>query len=573
MIDYSGRVEHRFEEKIAGVLVPIFALRGKEDPGIGDLAALREVVDWAADSGIRAIQVLPVNEPGSDHSPYNLLSSMALDPVLLDVSPGALPGLSDEDREEIGRRHAVDPAAPHVDYVAVSKLKRELLERACSKFRRTAAFTQFEEQNAGWLDSYSLFRAVMEFNGGSEVSDEWPKPHRKLASARKWVALLPGKKRKAFEKRIRFFRFIQWVAFRQWMELRAHADRRGVFLIGDVPVGVSIYSADVWSAPRLFDLQRSSGAPPEKVFRTDAFTAKWGQNWGFPLYNWDVMESENYTWWRQRLRWLLSIFHYLRVDHALGFFRIYSFPWRPADNGKFTDLDPGQAAEITGGPLPEFVPHDDDSEENRAANQRHGEKILRLFLEESGPGRILAEDLGEVAPYVRPTLAQLHIPGFKIPQWERTGDRLTPGVSYPRESLTTFATHDHPPLKSAWLELVRDVEDADPEKRDQAIHSLWELMDFCARPDMKLPQDYTPEIHHTLLRGLLLSNSWLAVHMITDVFGSDLRFNVPGSESGLNWSARIPEPVSEWNEKHAGALDALRSAIRETGRDPLAART
>ena len=146
----------------------------------------------------------------------------------------------------------------------------------------------------------------------------------------------------------------------------------------------------------------------------------------------------------------MSIFHLLRVDHALGFFRIYSFPWPPSDNAKFTDLAPEQAIKLTGGELPRFMDRDDSNEENREYNRRHGEKLFKMMLEEIGPHRLIAEDLGEVSPYVRPTLQQLEIPGFKIPAWERNWDRLIPGKDYQRLSLATFATHDHPPVKSHW---------------------------------------------------------------------------------------------------------------------------
>ena len=116
--------------------------------------------------------------------------------------------------------------------------------------------------------------------------------------------------------------------------------------MGDIPVGVSIYSADVWAEPEIFDKSRSSGAPPEKVFKSDPFTEHWGQNWGFPLYNWQAMSRDNFAWWRRRLRASREVFHLLRVDHALGFFRIWNFPWRPQENERFTFLSPEQAKEI-----------------------------------------------------------------------------------------------------------------------------------------------------------------------------------------------------------------------------------
>jgi 4-alpha-glucanotransferase len=262
----------------------------------------------------------------------------------------------------------------------------------------------------------------------------------------------------------------------------------------------------------------------------------------------------------------MGIFHLLRVDHALGFFRIYSFPWRPEDNEKFTDLTPTEAKKITGGELPHFADRDDETDENRDYNRRHGETLFRMLLEETGTHRLIAEDLGEVAPYVRPTLQHLEIPGFKIPQWERNWDRLTAGGDYQRLSLATYATHDHPPLKVHWDELVAASGNVAEPVRDAAIHSLWELMNFCGQPDIKLPQPFTPEIHEILLRGLFASNSWLVVHMITDIFGTTERFNVPGSIGDTNWTQRLPQPVASWDDVWEKPLAALRLAVAETAR-------
>ena len=262
----------------------------------------------------------------------------------------------------------------------------------------------------------------------------------------------------------------------------------------------------------------------------------------------------------------MCIFHLLRVDHALGFFRIYSFPWPPSENARFTDLTPEQVMEITDGELPRFIDRDDTTDENREYNRQHGERLFRTLLEEIGAHRLIAEDLGDVAPYVRPTLEQLEIPGFKIPQWERNWNRLIPGNDYQRLSLTTFATHDHPPVKSHWDELFLVAQSEDKALRDAAIHGMWELMDFCGQPDIKLPQAFNPEIHEILLRGLFASNSWIAVHTIVDLFGTEERFNVPGSACEANWTQRMPLPVQEWDNAYSSPLKLVRQSLSETGR-------
>ena len=132
-----------------------------------------------------------------------------------------------------------------------------------------------------------------------------------------------------FSTRQNFFRYVQWVADEQWRAVSRFAGERGVGLMGDIPFGVSYYSADVFSAARTFPLDWSGGAPPEPYFKDDEFTHKWGQNWGIPLYRWAGNAAHNFAWWRQRVRGVQRFFHIFRIDHVLGFYRIYAFPWRP----------------------------------------------------------------------------------------------------------------------------------------------------------------------------------------------------------------------------------------------------
>jgi 4-alpha-glucanotransferase len=562
------------ENKIAGVLAPVFAVRGAKDLGIGDTEAVKELISWSASQGLSVVQILPINETGGDSSPYNVLSAMAIEPTTIAALPGILPDLTEEDFDRITAKYdlATLRQGP-VKYREQKRMKRQLLYAAFRTFRsrtsdrsRANAFAEFERSNADWLPDYATHRAVVSWHEDSEISDQWPREHGSPTAVRVWIESLTPSSKRHIRDLVRFHSYIQWTAYTQWLAVRQHAENEGVAIMGDVPVGVSRHSADVWRDPDIFDLKRSIGAPPEKAFKADPFTAKWGQNWGFPLYNWERMALDNFAWWRRRLQLLMSIFHLLRVDHALGFFRIYSFPWQPSDNAKFTDLTSEQAMELTGGELPRFMDRDDESEENREYNRKHGEKILAMMLEEIGAHRLIAEDLGDVAPYVRPTLQHLEIPGFKIPQWERNWDRLIPGKDYQRLSLATFATHDHPPVKSHWDELFLVAQSEDKTLRDVAVHGMWELMDFCGRPDFKLPQPFSQEIHEILLYGLFASNSWIAIHMIVDLFGTDERFNVPGSSADDNWTHRIASPVQEWNAAYSSPLRFARQSLSDTGR-------
>lgn len=562
------------EQKLAGVLVPVFALRGSGDLGVGDTVALREAISWTALQGLRVLQILPVNATGGDSSPYNLLSAMALEPSTIATTPEELPDLSPRAFAEITAKYDLAGLrAGGVQYREVKRLKTELLEAAWQNFqakptfdREVRAWKDFVSEQVDWLPDHALHRALIHWHGEDEKATDWPKEHRSPVAVRAWMAKMDPEARHDFENRRDFYSYVQWVAFSQWRAVRAHADREGVALMGDVPVGVSLHSTDVWSHPEIFDTVHSSGAPPEKVFAADPFTEKWGQNWGFPLYDWSAMAKSDYAWWRRRLRLLMGIFHLLRVDHALGFFRIYSFPWRPEENQIYLPLNEEDASARAGGELPHFRDFPDDTEEHCSYNQKHGETLFRMLREEIGRHRLIAEDLGAVAPYVRPTLEDLEVPGFKIPQWERAGDRLTPGADYPRLSLATYATHDHPPLRVLWEELFERAQDPDQGTRDAAIHSQWELMNFCGQPEHELPQAFTPEIHEILLRGLLASNSWLTVPMITDLFGTAERFNVPGSASGENWTKRVVEPVAAWEKTWRERLEMWSRVRDETGR-------
>ncbi len=567
------------DHKLSGILAPLFALRGTQDMGIGDVAALREAVDWAAEHGIGVFQLLPVNETGGDNSPYNAISSVALDPLTLEITPESIPELSAEEiREAVTRAFSEGRMEGPVQYRVVKGLKRGLLKKAFERFneeswkkrnQRARLFEGWMEQEEAWLAGYCFFRVLMDYNGGAEHWDRWPEGQRTLSSARLWLAKQKAEFQREFELRMREAAWIQWVAWTQWMETKAYAESKGVALMGDVPYGVSYYSADVFGCPEIFDLRWSCGAPPEPAFQQDAFTKNWGQNWGVPLYRWDVLQKRDYDWWRQRVRKVREVFHLFRIDHALGFFRVYSFPWRPEQNGDFANLSREEAAARTGGELPHFIEHDDDTEEHRIQNQTHGETILRVLLEETGPYRLIAEDLGTVPEYVRPSLKRLNVAGFKVPIWELDWDTtLFKGSHYEALSVATYATHDHQPLRSMWekwMELIAAGESGRPEDASVRDWVWWEVRRLGAWAGFEVPCILPfGQVHEPLLRGLLASNSWLAISMITDLFGTTQRFNVPGAVADSNWSERVELPVRRWakDSQLSARMDRLRPALR-----------
>lgn len=523
-----------------GLLVPIFALRGSHDLGIGDTGAVREMVDWCAERGIGVLQLLPVNETGDDHSPYNAISSLALDPATLELAPETLPELPKREWERMlaGEQVASLLNGP-VRYREVKALKRRILRAAFDassgparrKAATTAGFKSFLDTESGWLEDYALFRVLMGRNAGGAVWESWPAEHRSPEVARAWVAAQPSKARAEIGNEARFHAWVQWVAFRQWSSVREHARRRGVALMGDLPFGIGRCSADVWANQEVFDLRWSCGAPPEHFFKPDVFTERWGQNWGIPLYRWDRMREDGFSWWRRRVEGTARVFDLFRVDHVLGFYRVYAFPWPPRENGDYVNLSHEQAR-AKAGDLPRFWPDGDEREESRASNRAHGEALMRMILGAAGECGVVAEDLGWVPDYVRPSLTSLEVPGFKIPLFERQHDgTYTSAEAYPPLSVATFATHDHEPLAAMWEKWARDPNGAAEARR---------AADWAGWGTRELPAAFTPEIHAALCRRLLGCPSWLAVFMVTDLFGDKQRFNVPGPMSESNWTERLP---------------------------------
>lgn len=562
------------DQKIAGVLAPLFALRTETDLGVGDLEALRQFIDWAAKVGFKIVQLLPINEMGGDHSPYNAISSVALEPTTLHLAPGSPEDLSQADFDEVIAQ--IDPEKLRkgaVKHDRVRRLKIELLERSFLNFSRRASehsahangFDAFCEAEAAWLDDYAFFRALMEKNGDRETWDQWQEPHRTSDSAREWLAAQSREKQILFDERVRFYRYVQWIAHSQWMAVKSYAEERGVGLMGDIPFGVNYYSADVYSRRDEFALDWSGGAPPEPYFKDDEFTQKWGQNWGIPLYRWDVMRTRNLAWWRQRVRGVRKIFHAFRIDHVLGFYRIYAFPWRPERNPDFLPLSWDEMRERTGGAIPQFYARDDSTWENCEANRREGEEYLRMVLEESGDTRVVGEDLGTVPHYVRPSLRSLGVATFKIPQWENYDDgRSIPGHEYQRVSVATYATHDHKPLRALWEEAF---EKSSPTAA-QAMHDLAKVAEFAGSPPLGEGADFEKDFYPRVMEALFRCESWIAIVMITDLLGRKDRFNVPGTAANSNWSRRLQKTVAGLNASPTirKRMRFIRELLEKTGR-------
>lgn len=564
-------------QPLAGILEPVFAIHTEDDLGIGDTAGVRQMIDWCHRHGLNLFQTLPINETSDDNSPYNAISSLAIEPATIAISPEHVPDLYIVEFAEIAKpRVLAELREGPVNYPEVRALKRKLLDAAFANFltqhfnretKRALEFRAFLMENAEWLSDYALFRVLMEENGNLPTWETWHIEHRGPRRARTWLLSLPEPRRDELMRKQLFFAYVQWLAFTQWQAVKAYATEQDVFLMGDIPFGVGRHSADVWANRSIFDLDWSGGAPPERVFTSDPFTEKWGQNWGVPNYRWEELRRHNFDWWRTRIANLRKIFHLYRIDHVLGFFRIYSFPWPPERNAEFLPLTEQQAAAKTGGRLPGFKPFPDDTPEHKASNQAQGEEILRAVLAASGGTAVVAEDLGWVPEYVPPTLQKLHIPGCCIPMFFREHDgAYSDPRRYPRLSLAQPTTHDHAPLAAMWVGFWSNIDAGESVENNR--RELRHLANFAGLKDERLPREFSDHLHAGFTRTVLDSNSWLAIFQITDVFGQTERFNTPGTISAANWSHRLPQTVKQLDEDPQLLAKAQRFArlAEEAGR-------
>ncbi|MGE5208265.1 MAG: 4-alpha-glucanotransferase [Alphaproteobacteria bacterium] len=560
------------EKKIAGVLAPLFALRGQDDLGIGDVGGLREFIDWVAENGFKLVQLLPINETGADNSPYNAISAMAIEPTTVCVAPNSPPDLPREDFEaELADVDLTSLRRGSVKYRQVKALKQRLFERAFTNFsarsdkKRKLEFQKFCEEESSWLRDYAFFRVLVEENEGSAAWDHWPAHFQTMEAASAWLSNLPHDKQTALMRRGDFFCYVQWIAHQQWRQVNVYAGRRGVALMGDIPFGISYYSADVFARPNEFMLDWSGGAPPEPYFKEDAFTQKWGQNWGVPPYRWSAMRANNFQWWRERVRGVRRIFHFFRIDHVQGFYRVYAFPWRPQRDKEFLPLDGLQMLERTGGRAPHFIPRNDDTPENREANKRQGEEYLRVVMQESGAARVAGEDLGVVPDYVRPNLQSLGIAGFKIPQWETRDGMIVPGEMYERLSVATYATHDHEPIRALWDEALAH---SDSDAGQQARATLHKIALFSGLNCNIDQLDFEKDFYPAMIKAIFKCNSWISIVMISDLLARKYRFNVPGTKATLNWTRRMQRSILQLraSPKEQKRTQLIRQLLEETGR-------
>lgn len=311
-----------YNRKLAGTQVPVFSLRTRKSAGIGDFGDLKTMIDFVASTGQKVLQLLPINDTTITHTwtdsyPYSCISVFAIHPQYADLH--ALPELKDaKARAEAEKTRAELNALDKIDYEKVNDFKinylRQIFNQEGEKMMKTAEYKAFFQDTELWLVPYAQYSYLRDKNGTADFN-QWP-DHQVWDEAERKALADP---KTAAYKNVAFFYFVQFVLDRQMQEAHEHAKTKGVILKGDIPIGVNRNGCDVWTEPKYFNLNGQAGAPP------DDFSAN-GQNWGFPTYNWFEMLKDGCQWWNRRFQNMARYFDAYRIDHVLGFFRIWEIP-------------------------------------------------------------------------------------------------------------------------------------------------------------------------------------------------------------------------------------------------------
>ena len=311
-----------YDVRLAGMLVPVFSLRSEGSFGVGDFGDLKKMVDLVCETGQRVLQILPVNDTTTTHSwtdsyPYSCISIFAIHPQYADLRQ--LPALTNaKQRNDFEALRQQLNALPQIDYEQVNNAKitylRLLFSQEGSKVLSSKDFKEFLEEAGQWLVPYAQY-CVLRDKYGTACFEQWP-DHNTWNEADR-AALLNA--RSSQYREASFWYYVQFVLHTQLLDAHQYARKSHVVLKGDIPIGVSRYGCDVWTEPRYFNLNGQAGAPP------DDFSVN-GQNWGFPTYNWDEMLKDGCQWWIRRFQNMAQYFDAYRIDHVLGFFRIWEIP-------------------------------------------------------------------------------------------------------------------------------------------------------------------------------------------------------------------------------------------------------
>ena len=573
--------------KGAGTAIPVFALRTEDDFGVGEFYDLKKMVDWAAATGQSILQLLPINDTTMLHTwedsyPYNPNSTFALHPQFLH-----LPAVGVKVDEEYKALQAELNSLSQIDYERVNNLKTDLLYQAYTKtFKKLSAtekYQKFVETNSFWLLPYAAFCVLRDQNRTPDFTQ--------------WGAYAKYNKKKvaAFceenRKDIDFWCFVQYHLDLQLSEVCAYAHSKGVIFKGDLPIGISRTSVDAWLYPELFHMDSQAGAPP------DAFSAD-GQNWGFPTYNWEKMAEDDFAWWKSRLAKMSEYFDAFRIDHILGFFRIWEIPmWTKSGlNGYFNPALPFPAHELQsqGFDVNDFDLFLQDPRQEGyyhpkiGARDTHSYHCLdayrrasfdRLYddffyrrnnefwkdkammklpaLLDSTGMLACGEDLGMIPATVPQVMSDLRILSLEIQRMPKSiHDNFANPAWYPYLSVCTTSTHDMNPIRAWW------------EEDRQVTEQFWHEM-LGGHGDA--PYYCEPWICRQILDQHLWSPAMLTVLPLQDWLSmdpalrrqnpNDERINVPAN-SRHYWRYRMHLTVeklasaAEFNETLSGMIAA-----------------
>jgi 4-alpha-glucanotransferase len=480
-------------ERASGILLHPTSLPGPW--GSGDLGpAAHELAEALAAAGQRVWQMLPVGPAGFGNSPYSALSAFAGNPLLISPDALAAEGL-------LGEPPAGVRNTGRVDYAQAARVREGALRTAFGQFQANRAaglrneLASFSETHAHWLDDFALFSALKRAHG--EVAwIHWPRPLR----LREPRALAEAQRALAGD--LAFIRFQQFLFDRHWRALQRQCARLGIALVGDLPLFVAHDSADVWANRELFDLDKEGNLAAVAGVPPDYFSAD-GQRWGNPLYRWERMKQDGYSFWIRRLSLLLDRFDAVRLDHFIGFVRYWEIP-AGAPTAKEGRFRKGPGLELF--------------------------ETLRSAL---GSLPLIAEDLGLVTPEVTALREALGLPGIRILQF---GFGTDPQAStflphnYPRCTVAYTGTHDND-TTVGWF----NEEEGGTRSAAQTAKERRAALEY-----LGCGGDAAREIHWQMIRGVFASVANLAVIPMQDLLGlgNEARMNHPGTLGG-NWEWRL----------------------------------
>ena len=459
--------------KGAGTAIPVFALRSEDDFGVGEFLDLKKMVDWAVLTGQTFLQLLPVNDTTmfgtlDDSYPYNANSTFALHPQFINLPAAGVPVDKEYLKLQKQLNSFVKDGRPETDYVSVNREKRRLLRKAFDanwkSLSRTKAYRNFLAANREWLIPYSRFCALRDEFGTPDFSQWGEFAVYDEARLERW--------NKSHRSETDFNCFLQFHLDAQFRQVRDYAHSKGVVLKGDLPIGISRTSADAWQFPKLFNMDSQAGAPP------DAFSAD-GQNWGFPTYNWEEMAKDGYAWWKARLRKMSEYFDAFRIDHILGFFRIWQIPVPEKSGlaGYFSPALPYSADELRswgyGNRMDRFIedPHRPGWYHPRIDAKDLGGLYIDFFYrrhnefwKHNAMGKLSAllgstnmlacgEDLGMIPACVPEVMQRLNILSLEIQRMPKDPSQtFADPARYPYGCVCTTSTHDMSPIRAWWEE-------------------------------------------------------------------------------------------------------------------------